>query len=124
MNIPTKSFFTKVVGVTFPNANGESRQNVLHHLQSQINSGHSPAIKLFRDSNNSFDSQAVAVLDQQDQQIGFLSKSVVKTIAPILDSSLPVSVTISQITGGHHRQLGMNIKIEYCPLESNLQIQF
>ena len=124
MNIPTKSFFTKVVGVTFPNASGLSRQDILHNLQSQINSGHSPAIKLFRDNNNPFDNQAVAVMDEQDQQIGFLSKSVVKTIAPILDSSLPVTATISQITGGYHKHLGMNIKIEYCPLESNLQIPF
>ena len=124
MNIPTKSFFTKVVGVTFPNASGLSRQDILHNLQSQINSGHSPSIKLFRDSNNPFDNQAVAVMDEQDQQIGFLSKSVVKTIAPILDSSLPVTATISQITGVYHKHLGMNIKIEYCPLESNLQIPF
>ena len=124
MNIPTKSFFTKVVGVTFPNASGPSRQDILQDIQGQINSGQAPSIKLFRDSNNPFDNQAVAVLDEQDHQIGFLSRDVVKTIAPILDSSLPVTVTISQITGGYHKHLGMNIKIEYCPLQSNLSIPF
>ena len=124
MNIPTKSFFTKVVGVTFPNACGPSRQDILQDIQGQINSGQSPSIKLFRDSNNPFDNQAVAVLDEQDHQIGFLSREVVKTIAPILDSSLPVTATISQITGGYHKHLGMNIKIEYCPLQSNLPIPF
>ena len=124
MNIPTKSFFTKVVGVTFPNTAGPSRQDIFQDMLGQTNSGQSPNIKLFRDSNNSFDNQAIAVLDEQDQQIGFLSRSVVKTITSVLDSSLPVTATIYQITGGYHKHLGMNIKIVYCPLESNLQIPF
>ena len=60
MNIPTKSFFTKVVGVTFPNTCGPSRQDILQDIQGQISAGQSPGIKLFRDSNNPFDNQAVS----------------------------------------------------------------
>ena len=124
MIMSTKSFFTKVVGVTFPNPSGPTRQDILTCIRNQIDLGNTPTIKLLRDNNNPFDDQAVAVLDEQDQQIGFLSRAVVKTIAPVLDSSLPVIVTISQITGGIHRHLGMNIKIEYSPVDANLQIPF
>ena len=108
-----RSIKTKVVGVTFQNPNGIERQSLLFVMQKRIKSDRGELIMLRRDHSNPHDKNAVAVLNGRGEQLGYLSRNVAKTIAPLMDKGTYISIKTLQITGGESRFLGLNVELEY-----------
>ena len=104
---------TKIVGVTFQNPNGRERQQLLLMLQNKMNQNPNHIILLRRDNKNPHDKNAVAVFNIQGDQLGFLSRNVAKTIAPLMDKGTYISIKALQVTGGESRYLGLNVELEY-----------
>lgn len=93
------SFFTKVAGVTFRNA-----QSILPTIKRGA------VLTLVRERNNEHDSNAVKVM-YGAKQIGYLNRDVAADVAPIIDSGGSVSATVVEITGGRGKTYGCNIEI-------------
>ena len=105
-------FFTKVVGVSFPNDDGSSRQQIITSLTESIEK-EEVLLLLERQQNNVHDQNAVAVYSFEGKQIGFLSKQVSETIAPLMDQGTKVIATAVTVTGGWPMQYGLNIRLDY-----------
>ena len=98
------SFYSKVAGVTF-----EGRQRYIRDMYRNS----STALILRRDRNNPYDSNAVAVINEYGQQIGFLSRDVASKIAPRMDAGIKVTAKVSAINVGEVGcNAGVNIYIE------------
>ena len=108
-----RSIKTKVVGVTFKNPNGIERQDRLLVMQKKIRINSNCVIRLRRDIDNLHDKYAVAVFNVHGEQLGYLSRNVAKTIAPLMDKGTYISIKMLQITGGERRYLGLNVELEY-----------
>jgi single-stranded-DNA-specific exonuclease len=96
------SFHTKIVGVTF-----EGRQRIVARLRV------GEEVKLVRDPYNSYDSNAIKVVNMAGQQVGFLSREIVSDLARKMDRGHRYKCTISSVTGGNLGQnYGANVLIE------------
>lgn len=95
-----EEFYTKVVGVTFDN-----RQDVVAGLQE------GEALKLVRETNNPYDTNAVRVEDGSGRQAGYLNARLAKHFAPLLDHGEQYLASVSQVTGGREKNYGVNIVI-------------
>jgi hypothetical protein len=112
----TGSFYSKVAGVTVPNANGRSRQDYIRAFCK-------PHMRLIlrRETDNPKDKNAIAVwvkarvffLFSHEVQIGYLSAEVASEIAPFIDNGGEVTGEIAEVTGGSREKptLGVNIRI-------------
>lgn len=87
-------FNTKVVGVSF-----ENRQELLENLQVGTR------VELLRQKDNEYDSNAIAVVLENQDQIGYLNKHLAARIAPIIDGGQEYNAEISAITGGLEQDL-------------------
>src|SRR5512147_46342 len=88
----TKTYFTKVVGVTY-----ENRQSVIKKLV-----GNEPC-RLVPEPENPYDSNAIAVLVSTSsgvQQIGYLKHEFAAKVAPLMEGE-PLMCKINAITGGY-----------------------
>ncbi len=94
------AFYTKVAGVTF-----EGRQDVVRTLRP------SDPLRLRREPENLHDPHAVKVMTASDIQIGYLSARVASRLAPSMDTGTRYAATVTQITGGGERSLGVNIYV-------------
>ena len=107
-------FYTKIVGVTFANPDGSDRQEIIEDLEELCQESPFVPLKLIREPQNTFDHNAIQVHDEQGRQLGYLSRSVSETLAPMMDNGIEVLCTLSQITGHSLDQnFGINIKITY-----------
>ena len=101
-------FFTKIVGVSFENPTGPSRQELIAGLPS------TPCqLQLERQLNNPYDVNAIAVFDTKGRQLGYLSKDIASRLAHELDKGIPIQAKAIQITGGWPFHYGVNLQIEY-----------
>lgn len=91
---------TKLVGVTFNNR----QSNIINlHVNDKL--------RLIREPDNIYDSNAILVCDQNFNELGHISKDLVATLAPILDNGQELSATVENITGDICTNLGVNIFI-------------
>lgn len=98
-------FHTKVVGVTFTNA-----QNIIPKLKPDM------GLKLVRQHDNPYDSNAIAVFFA-NHHLGYLPKAVSQKLAPLIDSGSCWKVTVANITGGHDGEYyGINISLQRTEL--------
>ena len=104
-----RSFHTKIVGVTFDNPNGQSRQSVIHDLYVRKSTPFILDMEL--DHDNPYDQNAVAVYTSSGTQIGFLSKSVANQVSKWLRQGADIKATATQITGGRGYNYGINLLI-------------
>lgn len=108
----TNGFFTKIVGVTFPNPDGSSRQEFIAELAERYD----PSVKIFltaqRDLKNQYDDKAIAIFDDHDRQLGYLSRKVNETVAPWIDDGFPILVEVVNVTGGDGGSHGVNLWVE------------
>ena len=107
-------FFTKIVGVTFANPDGSDRQELIEDLDDMLQN--TPFVDLIpkREPENTYDSNAIQILDGKGRQLGYLSRSVCTTLAPIMDSGVEVKCHLEQITGHSLDQnFGINVQIIY-----------
>lgn len=94
-------FYTKVAGVTF-----EGRQRYIRHMQV------GERLTLERDRYNSYDSNAIKVINASGEQIGFLSRDVAAQLAPKMDRGVFCYAVCSAITGDNPGDnLGVNIRV-------------
>ena len=101
-------FYTKIVGVSFENPNGPSRQELIAALPAP------PCLlHLQRQLDNPYDSNAIAVLDDKGRQLGFLSKDISSRLANELDKGIQIQAKAIQVTGGWPFHYGVNLQIEY-----------
>ncbi len=80
----------KVVGVTFPNTDGTSRQDAI--MLTRL----SYIVSLKREPNNEYDPNAIAVL-VEGCQVGFLSGEDAQNIAVLMDSGVQFDAVVEQI---------------------------
>ena len=107
-------FFTKIVGVTFKNNDGSDRQTIIEALEDQLLENEHVSLILKRDPQNPYDHNAIIVQDGQHRQIGFLSRDVSFTLAPMMDNGIVIECFLQQITGQSlAHNFGINIKIVY-----------
>ena len=107
-------FYTKIVGVTFANQDGSDRQEIIEDLDDLLQQTSHVSLVLVRDPQNPYDHNAIQVHDEQGRQLGYLSRSVCETLAPMMDNGIEVQCTLSQITGHSLDQnFGINLQISY-----------
>ena len=107
-------FFSKIVGVTFANPDGSDRQELIEDLDDMLQNSPFVDLLLKREPENAYDSNAIQVLDGKGRQLGYLSRSVCTTLAPIMDNGVEVKCHLEQITGHSLDQnFGINVQIIY-----------
>ncbi len=84
-----ESFNTKAVGVTF-----EDRQSLLSGLEPGTE------LRLQRQPDNEFDSNAIAVTLLDGTQLGYLNRALAGRLAPVMDAGESYSAAVSAVTGG------------------------
>merc|ERR1712118_131876 len=102
-------FFTKLVGVTFENNNGSSRQQFIEELYEVFDINTKIFLNAKRDVSNQYDDKAVAIYDDHGSQLGYLSRKVNETVAPWMDDGFDLLVEVVNVTGGEGSHWGLNI---------------
>lgn len=96
-----RTISTKVVGVTFDN-----RQELIARLTIDTK------IKLVRDPENPYDSNAIKVVTGTTcEQIGFIKRELAAELALLMDKGYDAKASISALTGEGQEALGVNILI-------------
>ena len=85
-----KNVRLKVVGVTFTNEDGTSRQSIIKELKQ------SDTITLRREPTNKFDTNAIMVLADKGQ-VGYIGKDYASIMASMMDTGAQFSATIAEI---------------------------
>lgn len=85
-----KDILVKVVGVTFLNPDGSSRQEVIAQIKP------SDFVELRRDYNNPYDSNAIAVYFE-NQQVGYVNKEDAKLLSVLWDAGSVLSAVASEV---------------------------
>lgn len=94
---------TKVAGVTYENANGEQRQDLIkRHCAPDAD------LTLIREPDNPHGSTAIAVFCD-GHQIGYLKSELSQEFAPRMDSGLALRAKVLEVTGGDGQTYGVNI---------------
>ena len=84
-----KNVKLKVVGVTFVNEDGISRQSIIKELKS------SDEVTLRREPTNKYDTNAVAVFTKYGQ-VGYIGKDYSSIIAPMIDAGAQLEAKIGE----------------------------
>lgn len=80
----------KVVGVTFGNEDGTSRQEIISNMTKNA------PIILKREPDNKFDTNAIAVYSI-DGQVGYIGREYAKILAPLIDSGVKLVATVNEV---------------------------
>ena len=57
-------------------------------------------LRIARQPDNTFDSNAIAVLDPTGAQVGFFNRRLAVALAPEIDGGAAFDVTVTEVTGG------------------------
>lgn len=98
-----RDFNTKVVGVTFGNDNGSSRQAIIRTLKPGD-------VLVAKPVPTPEYPDAIGVFTKRGKQLGHLSASVAAEISRDYPNN-PIKVTVNNITGGGNYNYGCNINI-------------
>jgi HIRAN domain len=104
-------FFTKVVGVTHQNRDRSKRQNIIAKC-SRLE-----PLVLDHEENNRYDPNAIRVLRQDGEQIGFLDAGLAKQLVSQSKKGFRFDAFIVDLTGGEPDKptLGVNLVIIVAP---------
>lgn len=80
----------KVVGVSFKNENGTSRQEIISKMTKESN------VVLVREPNNKYDINAVAVI-ADGQQIGYVGKQYAELLAQFIDGGRQFKAQVEEV---------------------------
>ena len=109
-----REFFTSVVGVTFSNTDGSSRQAAIKRLRG------GDMLHLEHHPDNPHDSNAIAVMFSYRRwfrthtaQIGHLNAELAERIVLDFDQGKRVQARVKEVTGGTRQKptLGVNIAL-------------
>jgi len=92
VQVSPRSFFIKLVGVTYRNPDGTDRQHLVRHLSI------GQTLVLKPEPTNPYDSEAVAVFDERGQQLGYLPQH--SGVALLIDRGAQVTATVHRVVGG------------------------
>jgi single-stranded-DNA-specific exonuclease len=95
------ALYTKVVGVTF-----DGRQAGIATLRP------GDRLRLVREPANAHDPHAIQVRTQDGRMVGYLRAQLSARLSPSLDAGARYRATVTGITGGGDRTLGLNIFLE------------
>lgn len=96
-------FFSKVVGVTFNNDDGSSRQKYIASLKAGDE-------LIFRPVSVQGHPEAIGVFTTSGKQLGHLTSELAGELRNKYPTH-PISATVAQVTGGGDRSYGCNIHI-------------
>ena len=113
MPVKINKYNVKVVGVTFNNTDGKSRQEIIRKCRV------GEVVHLIREPKNTFDKNAIAVLTEREEQIGYISKDLAVELAPRFDAREPYAAEIFSLQGG-----GETEKKERLSYGCNIIIKF
>ncbi len=105
-------FFTKIVGVTFDNTDGSSRQQHISAFAETFDVDTKIFLTGRRDNDNPYDDKPVAIYNKHGLQLGYLSRKVNETVAPWMDEGSDLLVEVVNVTGGDGSHWGLNIWVE------------
>ena len=106
-----KNVKLKVVGVTFTNEDGVSRQSIIRELAQ------CDTITIRREPTNRYDTNAIMVLTDKGQ-VGYIGKDYASILAPMMDAGTQFKVTIGE-TGEYKGNYYLDIIInEIGPKDS------
>lgn len=103
----SKTFYTKIAGVTKKNSGGERRQNIIKQLDA------GDRVALIREPDNRYDPNAIRV-ECDLGQLGYIpADTAVNNLASEMDRGSEVTAIISEITGGEPGKptRGVNLEI-------------
>ncbi len=95
------AFYTKAVGVTF-----DGRQETIATLRP------GDRLVLFREPANPHDPHAVQVATRDGRALGYLRAQLAGRLAPSIDAGVRYRASVTAVTGGGDRSLGINILVE------------
>jgi hypothetical protein len=104
----SKTFYTKVAGVTKKNSDGERRQSIIKELSA------GDRVNLIREPDNRYDPNAIRV-DSSFGHIGYIpADTAANNLASQMDRGHKVYAVISEITGGEQGKptRGVNLEIK------------
>ncbi|WP_043931089.1 HIRAN domain-containing protein [Bacillus sp. EB01] len=90
----------KLAGVTY-----DGRQNVISRLSL------SDTLSLERDYHNKYDGNAIAVLNEVGQSVGWVPRDIARNLAPIMDRGEIFSAYVHNILGGGSFYFGLEIAV-------------
>lgn len=102
----SKRFYTKVRGVTWSNADGVSRQDLVRRCRR----GHQ--LRLEREPDNPADPFAIKVCMLDGRVLGYISADTAAWLHDVLDRGGEYRVTVTQLTGKKRGVRGLNIRLE------------
>ena len=89
-----KSYYTKVVGVTFMNDDSSDRQRIIRDLSRNGLLNIRGELRLIHEPTNRFDPNCIQVVAMNGQQIGCLSKEQAAVVAPDMATTISPCFTI------------------------------
>lgn len=98
---------TKIVGVSFCNCDGKSRQDLLKLTLPD------DKLTLKRDPYNKYDNNCINVCNQHGFILGHLSKELAAKLASRMDNNLKLTSRVLAVTGGNDKYYGCNIEISF-----------
>lgn len=98
-----RDFNTKIVGVTFGNEDGTSRQEYIKKLKTGDDI-------IFKPMGTAEHPEAIGVFNNKGQQLGYLSAELAAELKEKYPLN-PMSVTVSGVTGGGDKTYGCNLHI-------------
>lgn len=104
MDNKIKNVKLKVVGVTFSNEDGTSRQDIIENMATN-----SPII-LKREPHNTYDTNAIMV-STMDGQVGYIGKDYASIIAPMMDQGKVFEASVAEVAfykGTHYLHIMLN----------------
>jgi single-stranded-DNA-specific exonuclease len=93
--------YTKIVGVTF-----DGRQGAVAALRA------GDCLRLLREPSNAHDPHAIRVATHDGQMLGYLRAQLAGRLSPSIDAGARYRATVTAVTGGGDRSLGVNILLE------------
>lgn len=100
-------FYTKVAGVIYPNRDGSSRQEIISRCQQ------CEQVDLIPEPDNPVDSNAIAVIRENGEQIGYLPRDLAKDVGHWLAQGYQYVAFVVGIIGPDQmcRTRGVDLKI-------------
>lgn len=103
MHMHGRIITTKVVGVTF-----ENRQEVIAKLQM------GDRVWLEREPFNAYDVNAIKVTRNNGEQIGYISRHLARSLAPLMDRlAYPIRGKVYLLTGSRYEDYSLGVVIAF-----------
>ncbi len=114
----SKSFYSKLAGVSRKNEDGRGRQEV---IEEDLYEGLD--LYLQREPENLHDPNAIAVYaSTYGDQVGYLNGNVAAELAPLMDRGQLVTCEVSEITGDSGQTRGVNVQLTVYTLDETREM--